>query len=153
MNLQPNDLHFVFNDTLNRLVVYNAQHAEVWRTEMRNSTVNDGTFGHYGNCPRGVFKLGVPIPKHEPAFGYWFTPVLDYQGHFTMRDFGREGIGVHGGGTGLANPFAPAQGWQVTHGCLRLQNANNAYFVKLVQQAQKAGGVCYLTVAGDANGS
>lgn len=30
----------------------------------------------------------------------------------------------HGGGSGLANPYAPYQGWVPTLGCLRMQNAD-----------------------------
>ena len=31
---------------------------------------------------------------------------------------------IHGGGSGLADPFAPYQGWVPTYGCLRMQNAD-----------------------------
>lgn len=29
---------------------------------------------------------------------------------------------IHGGGTGLADPWEPQQGWKPTHGCTRAQN-------------------------------
>ncbi|MGH3578857.1 MAG: L,D-transpeptidase family protein, partial [Mycobacterium sp.] len=35
---------------------------------------------------------------------------------------GRHGIGIHGGGTGLEDPYADEQGWVKTHGCFRVQN-------------------------------
>lgn len=152
MNLNPHDLHFVFDDTHNRVQCWNAAHENIWKAEMRNSTVNNGTFGHYGNCPRGLFLLGSTVAKKEPAFGFHFTPVLDFGPNKAMAQFGRQGVGVHGGGSGLPHWDAPAQGWVVTHGCLRLQNSANEQFVKLVHDAHAAGGKCYLTVLGEGNG-
>lgn len=149
MNLKSHDLHIVFNDSANRVQVWNAEHQMIWANEMRNSTVANGQFGHFGNCPRGVFVLGVPRAKHEPAFGFWFTPVLDAPGSAVMAQYGRIGVGIHGGGSGRAHWDAPMQGWVVTHGCLRLQNAANSQFVKLVKDAQRQGGTCYLTVSGE----
>lgn len=151
MVLNQHDLHFVFSDTQNRVQCWNADHTLIWQNEMRNSTVNNGTFGHFGNCPRGEFLLGMTLKENSAPFGFWFTPVLDYGDHHAMKALGRSGIGVHGGGSGLANWRLPMQGWIQTHGCLRLQNAANEEFVKLVHDSHAAGGVCYLTVTGEAH--
>ena len=37
---------------------------------------------------------------------------------------GRTGLLIHGGGKKLPNPLADYQGWQCTHGCIRMQNAH-----------------------------
>lgn len=149
MHLNAADLHFVLNDTANRLVGWNADHQSVWEVECRNHTVANGQYGHNGNCPRGEFLLGLPERRDEVAFGAWFTPIGDYGAHHAMADWGRAAIGVHGGGSDLPHPLAPAQGWEETRGCLRLQNSANAQFVHLIRQAHAAGGCCYLTVGGD----
>lgn len=147
MNLETQDLHAEFDKTASRLQVYAAGGQEVFSCEARNRTVNAGE-GHWGHCPNGEFKLGVPVPKNTVPFGKWFIPVLDYLDHHVMRDFQREGIGLHAGGSGLADPFAPRQGWVVTHGCVRLQSEDLEHLVTLIDAAQKAGGVVYLTVTG-----
>ena len=37
---------------------------------------------------------------------------------------GRSGLLIHGGGKKLPDPLADFQGWQCTHGCVRMQNAH-----------------------------
>ncbi len=149
MTLNIPDLHFVYSHVDNRLACWNSAHELIWKAECHNSTVADGQYGHFGNCPPGEFLLGSPEPVHEAPFGWFKTPVLDYGDHHVMVHWGRGGILVHGGGSGLADSFAPEQGWMETHGCLRLQNSNNDEFVGLVLSAQAGGGRCYLTVAGE----
>lgn len=43
------------------------------------------------------------------------------------------GRGIHGGGTGLDDPFAWAQGWMPTHGCGRMQNGDLMTLVSLMR--------------------
>lgn len=148
MNLNLNDLHVTFDAKERSLKVWQPSGNLLWQTEARNRTTDDGQLGHDGNCPPGDFILGAPREKNEVPFGPWFIPVLDYQGHHAMRDFEREGIGIHGGGSGLADPFGPYQGWMVTHGCIRLQNAPLCHFESLVRGVQTHGGTVYLTVSG-----
>jgi hypothetical protein len=65
-----------------------------------------------------------------------------------MHAYRREGIGLHGGGSGLPNPMASHQSppFVVTHGCLRLVNFDLEAVVKKVQASQKRGGMAYITV-------
>ncbi len=147
MKLDQEDLHAVIDAKAERLKVYAPGGQEVCDCECRNRTVNPGE-SHWGHCPPGDFKLGVPVKKSTVPFGPFFIPVLDYLGQDTMQDFGRAGIGIHGGGSGLAHPFAPRQGWQITEGCFRLQNEDLEHLVHLINAAQQAGGVVYLTVTG-----
>jgi hypothetical protein len=146
MNLQPHDLHLVFNPKTNHLAIWDANHHQVLACEAHNRTVADGQLGHFGNCPAGEFLLGEPIVKNTVPFGPFFIPVLDYLNHHTMRDFHREGIGIHGGGSGLPHPFMGRQGWVETEGCIRVQNVDLGSIVTLVRIAQKKTGKCYLTV-------
>ena len=106
--------------------------AGIW--SMRNRAVEPGT-GHWGECPYGVYTLGTPRPEDSPPFGYWFIPVFNVPG--------RQGIGIHGGGSGLPDPMADQQGWMVTHGCFRMQNADLA---QLVDALKDEGGPVLFTV-------
>lgn len=146
--MKPNDLHAVFHDTTNRLKLFDASGRLVFTCEARNDAVAGPGFGHNGDCPRGEFILGPPRKKGTPAFGAWFIPVLDAATGGPMAHYGRAGIGIHGGGSGLNDPFAPLQGWVKTHGCLRTQNQDCARLVKLAYQCLARGGVIRLTVAG-----
>lgn len=147
MDLQPHDLHFMYSEAARQLKCFDPTGSLIWQAECRNSTVNNGTYGYFGNCPPGEFVLARPQVRHTVPFGFYFTLICDYNGHTAMQHWGRGGIGIHGGGSGLADPFAPRQGWQITEGCLRLQNCDNGHFVQIVEKAQAAGGRCYLTVA------
>jgi len=136
------DLHCVFNDDTNHLGVWNADHSEIAAFECRNEATAGPGFGHNGRCPRGDYPLGAPVATHEAPFGFWFVPLEGEEQH------GRGGIGIHGGGSGLANSFAERQGWQMTHGCLRMQNQDLDALIGLIMSAQAAGGRVTLTVAG-----
>jgi hypothetical protein len=148
MDLKPFDLHIIFNDDSDLLKLFDATGRLVIQCECRNRTVGGDQFGHFGRCPRGEFVLGVPVKKKSVPFGFWFTPVLDYANNHAMRDFKREGIGIHGGGSGLPHPMDDFQGWVSTHGCLRVQNVDNQKIVEFVKAAQVKGGRAYLSVVG-----
>ena len=136
------DLHVVFNDDTNRLTVWDAAHTTAATCEARNAATAGPGFGHNGRCPRGEFTLGMPVAKGTVPFGPWFIPVVGEE------RFGRDGIGIHGGGSGLARWDAPRQGWAKTHGCIRVQNQDLETLVGLVKHALAAGGTVRFTVAG-----
>jgi hypothetical protein len=89
-----------------------------------NVTAGSDVYGHLCKCPPGNYGIGVPQHLNPPeiAYGRVFIPLTDIEGAFSAH--GREGIGIHGGGSDLPDPFAPRQGWEWTYGCLRLQNAD-----------------------------
>lgn len=119
-----NSLHLVFSSETLRCKAFDAHGTLLFECEMHDAAVNGPGFGFRGRCPRGCYPLGTPVPKNDPGFGYWFIPVLDVPN--------REGIGIHSGGSDLAHPFAPHQGWEVTLGCLRVQGADLDKLVDLV---------------------
>lgn len=150
--LEEGDLHLVFDDTQNACKLFKkVEKGGEWlySCSMRNDTVRRW-FGRWGACPRGVFLLGAPSAVHAPAFGDWFTPLFDTKKGGPMEKGGRVGIGIHGGGSGLANPYARRQGWKPTHGCLRVQNEDNAILARHIREAQAAGRRAYVTVGGKA---
>lgn len=135
-------LHCVFNDDTNTLRVWNSAHEEILAIECRNDATHGPAFGHNGRCPRWEYPLGAPVPTRDVPFGFWFVPLIGEE------QFHRAGIGIHGGGSGLKNSFAPRQGWMKTHGCLRCQNQDLDALIGLILSAQAAGGEVWLTVAG-----
>lgn len=121
--------HFIFNSNDFTCKVYDGIcHTSVFQCEMRDTAVNGPGFERWGRCPRGAYTLGAPVAVDEPSMGLWFIPVLDVPS--------RSGIGIHGGGSGLSDPFAARQGWVVTHGCLRVQNEDLSKLVDYVRQGQ-----------------
>lgn len=146
MELKEHDLHLVFDPNAERMSVWDASHKLVFACAARNVTTANGQYGHDGQCPPETYLLGRPVAKNTVPFGPWFIPLNDFGDHHGMQDHGRSGIGIHGGGSGLAHPLDPEQGWQITHGCLRVENQDLIALVHLVHMAQWAGGNCYITV-------
>jgi hypothetical protein len=107
--------HLIFSSETQHAKLFADDGQELADWEMHDAAVRPG-FGRWGRCPRGNYPLSVPRREDSPPFGFWFIPVLGVTG--------RVGIGIHGGGSGLADPMVPHQGWVPTHGCLRMQNAD-----------------------------
>jgi hypothetical protein len=148
LELQAGDLHLVFDDTGNLCKVFRkGDGSRLFACPMKNTTVRKG-FKRHGWCPRGDYLLGAPTDVHLIPFGKHFTPLFDLDSKGPMHTNGRRGIGIHGGGSGLRDPFADVQGWQITEGCLRVQNGDNAQLVALIRRAQANGRKAYLTVQG-----
>lgn len=69
------------------------------------------------SLPDGDYTASAEQPGQSaaeangPAYGTFYVKTGDPRG----RD-------IHGGGSGLPDPFAPRQGWTPTLGCLRMQN-------------------------------
>lgn len=146
MDLKPHDYHMILNADARTLKLFDATGLFVFGSEVRNRTVNDGQYGHWGNCPPGEYVLGKPIFKDTVPFGRWAIPLLDYGDHHSAADHGRVGLMIHGGGSGLARPFAPRQGWQITKGCWRVQNVDLSTIEYRVTGCQARGGTVYATV-------
>lgn len=150
-SLRKGDLHLIFDDTANVCRVW--EKGEPSRLVMLCPMKNDAVrrwFGRWGWCPRGEFICGAPSDLESAAFGFHFTPLFDVVAHGPMDQEKRRGIGIHGGGSGLANPFGDSQGWAPTHGCLRVQNRDNEVLVRLIRTAQARGCKVYVTVGGKA---
>jgi hypothetical protein len=145
MNLVKNDREFQLDPNGERLKIFDPAGKLVFTCECRNRTTNDGSYMRDGWCPPGSFILGAPEARNTVPFGAWLIPLLDMATGGPMQQFGRAGIAIHGGGSGLRQPFAPQQGWQVTHGCWRVANESLALIVKIVHTTQKKG-KCLVTV-------
>lgn len=110
-------------------------------------------YGHDCKMPPGEgYTIGAPQdcgPDSDDgvAYGYYFTPIGDNPAG-DLAAHGRDGLGIHGGGSDLAEPFAPRQGWEWTFGCPRMQNADNQQLVDSIRYVQAHGGTVTLDVVG-----
>lgn len=84
------------------------------------------------SLPNGIYDeidAEVYYPGEQPQmYGTFYITTGDYRG----RD-------IHGGGSGLPDPYAPYQGWVPTWGCLRMQNADGEELSNLITEANDAG--------------
>lgn len=165
--------HVVFNGQSRLLKLFIKGGAELGKPDGLLHTLNAHDVGvndqyisagqdEYGSrckCPPGDYGIGAPmqcatrnadgsVTKHnddDQAYGCWFTPLIDSHGN--EAEHGRAGIGIHGGGSDLPNPFALQQGWEYTLGCIRLQNEDNEnVFVPFVKFIQAHSGIVTLSV-------
>jgi len=83
------------------------------RFEARDDVTKGRTKIASGFTNPDVFPLKIPKQK---AYGPGDYTYIDTQ-HPSGKD-------IHGGGSGLADPFADYQGWRPTYGCIRMQNAD-----------------------------
>jgi hypothetical protein len=144
-SFRPGNLHFVFSSKAKKLKVYNYRGELFYQCRCCNETYNLG-FLHWGQCPKGTFRLGRAVVADLPAFGPYFIPLYDLSPTGPMHRHGRHGIGLHGGGSRLCQPFAEFQELLRTHGCLRVTNHDVKLLVKFVHKARKKGRVSYITV-------
>ncbi len=93
------------------------------------------------SLPDGVYDdvdAEVYYPGEQPQmYGTFYITTGDYRG----RD-------IHGGGSGLSEPYAPYQGWVPTLGCLRMQNADGEELSNMIIEANEAG-ISVTLIVGD----
>ena len=126
-------------------LVYNRQ------TQTITATTDDGTVIAEYECRRvfwqGVNDEGQPreslpegnyiVSAEEPGQAAAEANGPAY-GTFYIRTGDARGRDIHGGGSGLSDPFAPRQGWLATLGCLRMQNEDGEALSRLIIDAGNA---------------
>ena len=82
--------------------------------------------GQHEALPNGTYSLNADTPPAEnsPQYGTFYIATGDARG----RD-------IHGGGSGLDDPYAGRQGWLGTYGCLRMQNEDGQVLSYLIIEA------------------
>ena len=151
--MKQHDLSVIVSESAKTFKVFDATGKQLWHCEAHCY----GWAGHDssktgGDTPLGRYRCDnvVVTDKSEPvatwqAYGFYYTFLAELDGQESK--VGRSGIGLHGGGTGLADPLAPRQGWTPTSGCIRLQNEDNQHFVKaFLEPAHRAGGEVIISV-------
>lgn len=73
------------------------------------------------------------IPKGSKSFGFYAIPLTGPP----ADKHGRTGLLIHGGGNKLPDPLADYQGWQCTHGCVKMQNIHVKALVKTLRSLPK----------------
>lgn len=140
------DLLWEWNGTHNKCTVLDRGGNRLFDCEMRNDTTRTRQDETEGPCPPGQFILARYLNVHSESMGAYFIPLLDLDEDGPMHKEGRHGIGIHGGGTGLEEPFAPEQGWVRTHGCFRVQNRDLDKLVEILRDTHHSGGHAVLQV-------
>lgn len=135
---KPGPLHLVICKQRERLKVFTSRGCLIFTCKAKNDAINLG-FCHFGCCPPGTYGMAAPMPVGTPAFGPYFIKLLDLSPDGPFHRFHRHGIGLHGGGSRLPEPFARWQGWSKTHGCFRLQNHDLLIVVRLLHTNRTAG--------------
>jgi len=106
-----------------------------------------------GDTPPGSYKAGIIYTQVRGrdsnavcnSYGRYCVDLIDLEGQETGN--GRGGISLHGGGTGLPDPWAEYQMLLNTEGCIRTHNKDlEDVIVPEIQKCQKLGGTFFLSV-------
>jgi lipoprotein-anchoring transpeptidase ErfK/SrfK len=149
-NIQRNDYHFIVNSQQSTLTVYLANGNRVESVPAHTEGVGGSYDNPSGDTPPGLYKVDrvEEIPANDSyanAYGPQYVWLIEMEGQESSR--GRAGIGMHGGGSSLADPYyAGRQGWAATQGCIRLQNDDLLHICSLIRRCQGLGGDVWLTV-------
>lgn len=143
----------MISGTTRKCTVWNKSGTPLFFCEARTDGWNGpGYEVQNGDTPPGLYECGLVTwtKKTEPqsiwnSFGEVFVDLEELQDQEASR--GRAGVGLHGGGSGLANPTAPRQGWYKTHGCVRFQNEDIVKLVKnFIIPCKAKAGTAYVNV-------
>ena len=82
----------------------------------------DAPFGFYTyqSTEGGNYDFRSKRKAGAPAYGAGVVVLKEQAGE--VKEFGRDGVFIHGGGTNSPTPFAPNQGLYPTHACIRVLN-------------------------------
>ena len=138
------DRHLVFNASQHNLKCYRRDGTLEWHMEAHGEGTGGDSSLPNGNTPPGLYLVGrIEQTAGDDRYGPYaikLDPVeLDKGGT-------RDGIYIHGGGSGLKKPLAPRQGWRNTHGCIRVQNDQLGTIVNKVRGVQGRTGQVWVTV-------
>ena len=125
-----NDTMKVLTDSKNNITtIYHPEKGKIFEFETRTKSVGkpgaDGPYsGHFTHCEK------VP-EKSDGTAGGGFGPLK-------WRTTDIRGRWIHGGGTGLPDPYhSPRQGWKPTLGCTRAQNEDVKKLCEITSDYQK----------------
>ena len=141
------DRHFVFSAAHHRLKCFKSDGTLEWLIEARGEGTKGDSSKSFGNTPPGLYQVDrveslSPTPENR-AYGPFRIALLPVQ---LDKGSDRNGFYIHGGGSDLSQPFASQQGWEKTHGCIRVQNSTLGLVVNKVRGVQGKSGRVWLTV-------
>jgi hypothetical protein len=127
-------------------VVFNIPVALAVGTGGKDRTVTNA------DTPFGVYRYddyhkGKRVEKTPDAYGNGQVHMHPVYGE--VADAGRDGIWLHGGGTGLKDPYAPRQELIHTHGCVRCYNEEVVALIDVIQAMKDRGDPVRFVYVGD----
>jgi len=139
------DFHVVLNAASGTAKAYNSEGSLLWEVPCLLKGQDERFWVRGGNTPPGIYRLGQVWRDKEngemtPAYGWLVFDLVDLEGREDGN--GRSGIAIHGGGTGLPDPYAPYQELLPTLGCSRWRNQDLLKLDELV----KTGGTVFVSV-------
>jgi hypothetical protein len=137
------DRHFVFNAAHHELKCFRTNGQLEWHIRAHGEGGGGDSSLPNGNTPPGLYLVNEVVPTVDKRFGFYkitLSPIeLD-------KGLGRSNIEIHGGGSGQPKPFASQQGWEKTHGCIRVQNHDLGLVVHKVRLVHGHRAQVWLTV-------
>ena len=169
--LNPSDIRLIFRQGGQLLKCFSARGDLLWSCPARGS-ISAATRQVEGNV--GLYKCGQPLRidrsfPQAPDLGSWYVEL--FQPSAAGGTYAPSVAGIHGGGLGLADPFAPKQGWVTVPPCIcaplglgismaglsapggwiytgggvRLQNQDMELFAGTVSRVQQQSATAWLT--------
>jgi hypothetical protein len=131
------DYHVVLNAVSNTAKAYTFEGKLLWEVPCLLKGQNDKYWTRAGNTPPGVWKIGQVWHDKKngemtPAYGWIIFDLVDLEGREDGNN--RAGLAIHGGGSSLADPYAPYQPLVPTLGCSRWHNKDLEKLDALVSQ-------------------
>lgn len=151
--MKSGDFHMVISADTNKGTVFNAKGEKQFTIPCFPWGQHADWHATNGDTPPGLYKVGVVYTQVRGrdsraicnAYGPFCLDLIDLEGQ--ERDNGRDGVSIHGGGSGLPDPWADYQLLTYTHGCVRVHNKDLVdKLTPLVRKCQKAGFTFYVTV-------
>lgn len=122
------DYHLIFNAQTKTVKAYQfGKGSLIWEKPALCDGQDPRWWVHAGDTPPGVYYLGAVYDDKangtmERPYGWIFFDLVDCEGREDGN--GRSGVGLHGGGSPLADPYAAYQPLVPTYGCIRMHNAD-----------------------------
>jgi hypothetical protein len=131
------DSHIIVNDIIETAKAFDFSGKLLW--EVKALARGQGSDFEFRNprtdTPPGLYRIGAiykdyernPNPSYDRtlmAYGWYSFDLVELENQ--EAKYGRAGIMIHGGGSGLGWPgcWAPKQALLSTHGCVRMHNVD-----------------------------
>ena len=135
---KPGDTHLVVNDQAQTMTAWAHGGERLFKIPAlaRGQGRDDEWESPNTDTPPGLYKVGTvwrdyerlgDMPSRQPEllpYGWFTLDLIELEAQ--ERRYGRAGIAIHGGGSGLGWPgcWQPMQALLPTHGCIRVHNAD-----------------------------
>lgn len=125
---KPGDFHLVANDQSETMKCFSFDGKKLWELPCLAKGVGGEDWNRWkGDTPPGLYKLGqiwndYATGNRSTAYGWITFDMVSLDGG--EEGAGRDGICLHGGGSGLGwdGSWEPYQDLIPTYGCLRMHN-------------------------------